>query len=52
MFTDVGWYPIEPREGDTPEEHGRLNPHVQRIEDFRGNVLWERDGMPKGETAH
>ena len=27
------------------EDHGRLNPHVIRIEDTHGNVLWERSAQ-------
>lgn len=42
MITESGWYPIEPSKFCKPEDHGRLNPHVMRIEDHLGNVLWER----------
>ena len=42
MRTADGFYPIVPSEKCRPEDHGRLNDHVIRIEDTRGNVLWER----------
>lgn len=42
MHTTDGWYPIQPSERCRPEDHGRLNPHVLKIEDALGNVLWER----------
>jgi hypothetical protein len=43
MFTVTGgWYPIRPSERCRPEDHGRLNDHVVRIEDPSGTVLWER----------
>ncbi len=44
MFTATGFYPIQPSEKCKPEDHGALNPHVHRIEDMRGNVLWTRQG--------
>ncbi len=43
MRTADGWYPVQPSEKCKPEDHGRLNPHVRRIEDVDGNVLWRRD---------
>lgn len=36
------WYPIQPSDRCKPEDHGLLNPHVTRIEDASGNVLWRR----------
>lgn len=42
MFTKYGFYPIQPSEQCKPEDHGRLNDHVQRIEDSTGKVLWTR----------
>lgn len=39
---DGGWYPIEPSEKCKPEDHGKLNPHVTRIEAVDGRVLWTR----------
>lgn len=42
MFTADGWYPIQPSDRCKPEDHGRLNDHVLRIEDVDGNTLWER----------
>jgi hypothetical protein len=42
MFTKDGFYPIEPSQNCKPEDHGNLNPHVIRIEDLSGNVLWKR----------
>ena len=42
MRTVDGWYPIQPSTKCLPADHGRLNPHVIRIEDADGNVLWER----------
>lgn len=43
MCTHDGYfYPIQPSEKCTPEDHGNLNDHVVRIEDIDGNVLWER----------
>lgn len=42
MRTADGFYPIVPTEKCKPEDHGRLNDHVIRIEDTHGNVLWER----------
>ena len=45
MRTANGFYPIVPRDQCKPEDHGRLNPHVIRIEDTHGNVLWERSAQ-------
>ena len=42
MITANGFYPITPSEKCRPEDHGKLNDHVIRIEDMHGNVLWER----------
>jgi hypothetical protein len=42
MRTKDGFYPIQPSEKCKPEDHGRLNDHVQKIEDVNGIVLWER----------
>lgn len=46
------FYPVEAVEGVTLEQqakdHGELNPHVVRVEDKDGAVLWTR---PE-ETAH
>lgn len=42
MLTANGWYSIQPSAKCKPEDHGRLNAHVQSIEDAQGNVLWER----------
>lgn len=42
MFTDDGFYPIQPSTQCRPEDHGRLNDHVLRIEDADGKTLWER----------
>lgn len=42
MRTKDGFYPIQPSTKCRPEDHGRLNDHVVRIEDMDGNVLWER----------
>ena len=42
MHTADGWYPIQPSSRCKAEDHGRLNPHVVRIEDAEGNVLWTR----------
>lgn len=42
MRTQDHWYPIQPSDRCKPEDHGRLNPHVLRIEDGAGKVLWER----------
>lgn len=48
MFADKGFYPVRcllPN-GYTPEDaakaHGRLNNHVNRVEDKYGKVLWVR----------
>jgi len=42
MFTKDGFYPIQPSARCKPEDHGRLNDHVIRIEDDAGRVLWHR----------
>lgn len=42
MFTKDGFYPIQPSTKCKPEDHGRINDHVIRIEDVNGKVLWER----------
>lgn len=42
MFTEKGFYPIQPSIFCKPEDHGRLNDHVIRIEDANGKVLWRR----------
>lgn len=42
MRTADGWYPIQPSNLCKPEDHGRLNDHVIRIEDAEGNTIWER----------
>lgn len=43
MFTADGFYPIQPSTKCKPEDHAELNPHVIRIEDAEGNVLWKRE---------
>lgn len=45
MRTANGWYPIQPSNLCKPEDHGALNPHVIRIEDADGNVLWDRSRL-------
>ena len=42
MHTKCGrFYPIEPSTKCKPEDRGRLNDHVVRIEDcFTGEILW------------
>lgn len=42
MHTVDGWYPIQPSDRCKAEDHGQLNPHVVRISDADGNVLWTR----------
>jgi hypothetical protein len=42
MFTEKGFYPIQPTIFCKPEDHGKLNNHITKIEDGRGNVLWQR----------
>jgi len=42
MVTAAGWYPVQPSNKCKPEDHAALNPHVIRIEDAAGNVLWRR----------
>jgi len=42
MHTETGWYPIQPSILCKPADHGKLNPHVKRIEDADGKVIWER----------
>lgn len=42
MRTENGFYPVLPSAKCKPEDHGELNDHVIRIEDTKGNVLWER----------
>ena len=42
MRTANSFYPIQPTIFCKPEDHGNLNPHVIRIEDQDGKVLWER----------
>lgn len=42
MFTPRGFYPIQPSTQCKPEDHGRLNDQVTRIEDSEGKTLWER----------
>ena len=48
MKTEDGFYPIQPSEKCTPEDHGKLNPHVVEIEDADGKVIWRRTQ----ETRH
>lgn len=43
MFTADGFYPIQPSKRCRPEDHGALNPHILRIEDIEGNVIWKRE---------
>jgi hypothetical protein len=44
MRTDTGhFYPVQPSEKCRPEDHGKLNPHVVKIEGTDGRVLWERE---------
>lgn len=51
MHTADGFfYPIQPSEKCRPEDHGRLNPHVARIEDRNGKILWERGVEPKPKS--
>lgn len=42
MFTPTGFYPIQPSNRCKPEDHAEINPHIVRIEDVDGKVLWER----------
>jgi hypothetical protein len=42
MFTADGFYQIQPSSICRPEDHGRLNEHIVRIEDADGRVLWRR----------
>jgi len=42
MHTAGGFYPVQPSIFCKPEDHGKLNGHVLRIEDSAGKVLWER----------
>lgn len=51
MHTADGWYPIQPSDRCRAEDHGKLNPHVLRIEDADGNVLWARNGAPQWVPA-
>jgi len=51
MFTASGWYPITPGQQCKAEDHGRLNPHVIRIEDHEGNTLWTRDATGPAREA-
>lgn len=39
---DGHFYPITPSPICKPEDHGKLNDHVVRIEDIDGKVLWKR----------
>ena len=39
---DGHWYPVQPSIFCKPKDHGELNPHVARICDADGNVIWER----------
>ena len=43
MFTHNGFYPIATSDACKPEDHGNINPHVIRIENMRGDVLWTRE---------
>ena len=43
MFTANGFYPIVPSSHCKAEDHGKLNPHVIRIENADGKTLWRRD---------
>lgn len=44
MHTRDGYfYPIQPSARCRPEDHGEINPHVVRIEDIDGRVIWRRD---------
>ncbi len=43
MRTKDGFYPIQPSEKCKAEDHGRLNDHIQQIEDLAGSVLWKRE---------
>lgn len=45
MRTADGWYPVQPSARCKPEDHGELNPHVVRIEDMNGKVLWDRPAL-------
>ena len=42
MRTADGFYPIQPSIFCKPEDHGRMNDHVLKIEDKDGKTLWER----------
>lgn len=44
---DGGFYPIQPSDKCTPEDHGKLNGHVVAIEDLAGEVLWRREENAK-----
>jgi hypothetical protein len=48
MFTADGFYPIQPSSMCKAEDHGRLNPHVTRIESANGKVLWTRQEADNG----
>ena len=43
MITETGhFYPIRPSTLCKAEDHAALNPHLIRIEDKDGKVLWQR----------
>jgi hypothetical protein len=47
MVTAEGFYPVyalhSPSLQQQAKDHGELNDRVIRVEDFNGNILWERD---------
>lgn len=40
---DGTFYPIQPSDMCKPEDHGRLNEHLVRIEDADGRTIWTRE---------
>ena len=42
MITADGFYPVQPSIFCKPEDHGKINDHVLRIEDADGKTIWER----------
>jgi len=41
FFREEGWYPVELKPGEKVETHVALNPGTRRVEDVRGNILWQ-----------
>ncbi len=41
FFRKEGWYTIETPVNDDLDHHAKINPGTLKIEDTKGNILWQ-----------